>query len=151
MGVSDMETSTDMFFLYGEVRIRPYPFINIREGDDKMKLSVTDIIALVKAGYKMSDIKALQEEKTEEKPEEKTEEKPGEKPGEKLEEKSGEKSEDKTKEKPSVEDLKNQIRDLTAQIKKIQEDNKEADVSHHTDSKKPTDNEVMLDLFRTFM
>ena len=124
-----------------------------------MKLGVADIIALVKAGYKMSDIKALQEEKPEEnpgeKPGEKPEEKPGEKPGEKPEEKPGEKTEekpeDKSEEKPSVEDLKNQIRELTTQIKTIQEDNKEADVTHHTDPKKPTDNELILDLFRTFM
>ena len=100
-----------------------------------MKLGVADIITLVKAGYKMSDIKALQEEKPEEKPEEKHEEKQEEKPEEKL----------------SIEGLKNQIRDLTAQIKAMQEDNKEADVSHHADAKKPTDNELMLDLFRTFM
>lgn len=108
-----------------------------------MKLGVADIIALVKAGYKMSDIKALLEEKPEDKP--------GEKPEDKPEEKPEEKPEDKPEENPSVEDLKNQIRDLTAQIKTMQENNKEADVSHHTDSKKPTDNELMLDLFRTFM
>ena len=96
-----------------------------------MKLGVADIIALVKAGYKMSDIRALQEDKTEDK--------------------SEDKSEDKQEEKPSVEDLKNQIRDLSAQIKTMQEDNKEIDVSHNKDTKKPTDNELMLDLFRTFM
>ena len=112
-----------------------------------MKLGVADIIALVKAGYKMSDIKALQEEKQEEKPEEKQEEKQEEKPEEKQEEKPEEKPEEKT----SVEDLKNQIRDLTAQIKIMQEDNKEADVSYNKDTKKPTDNELMMDLFRTFM
>lgn len=116
-----------------------------------MKLGVADIIALVKAGYKMSDIKALQEEKPEEKPEDKPEEKQEDKPEEKPEEKQEENTEEKPEEKPSVEDLKNQIRDLTAQIKTMQENNKEADVSHHTDSKKPTDNELMLDLFRTFM
>lgn len=108
-----------------------------------MKLGVADIIALVKAGYKMSDIKALQEEKQEEKLEEKSEEKQEEKPEEKQEE--------KPEEKPSVEDLKNQIRDLTAQINNMQENNKEADVSHNKDTKKPTDNELMMDLFRTFM
>ena len=108
-----------------------------------MKLGVSDIIALVKAGYKMSDIKSLQEEKPEEKPEDKPEEKPEEKPEDKPE--------DKLEDNPTVEDLKNQIRELTAQIKSMQEDNKEADVSHHTDEKKPTDNELMLDLFRTFM
>ena len=96
-----------------------------------MKLGVADIIALVKAGYKVSDIKALQEEKPEDKPEDKPEEKP--------------------EEKPSVEDLKNQIRVLTAQIKTMQEDNKEADVSRNKDTKRPTDNELMMDLFRTFM
>jgi hypothetical protein len=116
-----------------------------------MKLGVADIIALVKAGYKVSDIKALQEDKPEDKPEEKPEEKPEDKPEEKPEEKPEDKPEEKPEEKPSVEDLKNQIRDLTAQIKTMQEDNKEADVSHHTDEKKPTDNELMLDLFRTFM
>lgn len=107
-----------------------------------MKLGVADIIALVKAGYKMSDIKALQEEKTEDNTEDKQEE---------TEEKPEDKQEEKPEDKPSVEDLKNQIRDLTAQIKTMQENNKEADVSHHTDEKKPTDNELMLDLFRTFM
>ena len=117
-----------------------------------MKLGVADIIALVKAGYKMSDIKALQEEKPEEKKtEEKPEEKTEEKPEEKKEEKTEEKPEEKPEEKLSIEVLKNQIRDLTAQIKTMQEENKEADVTHHTDSKKPTDNELMLDLFRTFM
>ena len=124
-----------------------------------MKLGVADIIALVKAGYKMSDIKALQEEKQEEKPEEKpeekTEEKQEEKPEEKTEENPEEKTEEKPKEKPkekqSVEDLKNQIRDLTAQIKTMQEDNKEADVSSSKDTKKQNDNELMMDLFRTFM
>ena len=89
-----------------------------------MKLGVADVITLVKAGYKMSDIKVLMEEKPEEKPEEK---------------------------KPTVEDLKNQIRDLTSQIKTMQESNKEIDVSHNKDTKRPTDNELMLDLFRTFM
>ena len=102
-----------------------------------MKLGVTDIIALVKAGYKMSDIKALQEE-TEEKPEEKPKEKPEEKPKE------------KPKEKPSVDDLKNQIRDLTNQIKTMQETNKDADVSKNVTNKK-SDEDLMLDLFRTFM
>ena len=116
-----------------------------------MKLGVSDIIALVKAGYKMSDIKSLQEEKPEEKPEDKPEEKPEDKPEEKPEEKPEDKPEDKLEDNPTVEDLKNQIRELTAQIKSMQEDNKEADVSHHTDEKKPTDNELMLDLFRTFM
>ena len=129
-----------------------------------MKLGVSDIIALVKAGYKMSDIKALQEEKqeekTEEKQEEKQEEKTEEKQEEKQEEKTEEKQEEKTEEKPeekpeekrpTVADLKNQIRDLTAQIKSMQEANKESDVSHNKDTKKPTDNELMLDLFRTFM
>ena len=40
---------------------------------------------------------------------------------------------------------------MTSQIIKMQEDNKEADVSHNKDTKKPTDNELMMDLFRTFM
>ena len=124
-----------------------------------MKLGVADIIALVKAGYKMSDIRALQEEKTEDKSEDKTEDKSEDNQEDKTEDnqedktedKSEDKSEDKQEEKPSVEDLKNQIRDLTAQIKTMQEDNKEIDVSHNKDTKKPTDNELMLDLFRTFM
>ena len=116
-----------------------------------MKLGVADIIALVKAGYKMSDIRALQEEKTEDKTEDKSEDKTEDKSEDKQEDKTEDKSEDKQEEKPSVEDLKNQIRDLTAQIKTMQEDNKEIDVSHNKDTKKPTDNELMLDLFRTFM
>ena len=109
-----------------------------------MKLGIADVIALVKAGYKMSDIKSLMEEKPEEKTEEKTEEKPEENPEEKPEENLEEK-------KPNVEDLKNQIRDLTSQIKTMQEINKEIDVSHNKEIEKPNDNELMLDLFRTFM
>ena len=110
------------------------PIYYMKKGSEKMKLGVADVIALVKAGYKMPDIKALLEQQ---------EEKPVEQPVEKPEE--------KPEEKPTVEDLKNQIRDLTSQIKAMQEDNKEADVSSHTDTKNPTDNDLMLDLFRTFM
>lgn len=120
-----------------------------------MKLGVADVIALVKAGYKMQDIKALleqQEEKPEEKPAEKPEEKPEDKPTvEKSVENPEEKPEEKSEDKPTVEDLKNQIRDLTSQIKAMQENNKEVDVSNHTDTTKTTDNDLMLDLFRTFM
>ena len=117
-----------------------------------MKLGVADIIALVKAGYKMSDIKALQDDKPEDKPDDKPDDKPGDKPDDKPDDKTGDKQEDKHEDNQhTVEDLKNQIRDLTAQIKTMQEDNKEADVSHNKETKKPTDNELMLDLFRTFM
>ena len=120
-----------------------------------MKLGIADIIALVKAGYKMSDIKALQEVTLEEPEAPINEVTPGE-PEAPINEVMPEEpeapiNEVMPEEKPSVEDLKNQIRDLNAQIKTIQENNKEADVSHHTDEKKPTDNELMLDLFRTFM
>ena len=103
-----------------------------------MALSIGDIVTLARAGYKLNDIKALQESETEEPPKEEPpkEEPPKEEPP---------KEEPPKEESEELKALRTENEALKKQINKMQKDNVDSDVH------KEEQTTSLSDIIRTYM
>lgn len=118
-------------------------------------MKLTDIIALAKAGYSVSDVKELMnlassEDKDPEPQDEPKDEKTEEpKTGKDTASTEPEKSTEAPEKVIAIDEYRKQIEELEKQVKDLQQKNIHKDVSSNQNEK--TDKEIMDDITRSFM
>lgn len=122
------------------------------------KLNLSDIVALAKSGYSVSDVKELislsssddAHQEQEEKPKDEKEAQPQESGKEPPQETDPKKStEDPAQDASAIDEYKKEIEKLKEQINNLQKENVNKDISGNDKGK--SDEEILNDITRSFM